>query len=164
MAVLPPVATNPPPELNVAKDGKEQAYKLINWLRRRVVGYAPGLGAAWFATAIGRGDGIPSRADGVELIGLQFHLAVAYPAFSLNFAGEVADSGSGGVFRIRLGGTWGVANSGTAVATLNASAPGFVYATTTVPITANLETLVTMTVQSTVGHTAQFRGGSVVGN
>lgn len=36
MATLPPVPTNFLPELNEAKDGKREAYKLINQLRRRV--------------------------------------------------------------------------------------------------------------------------------
>lgn len=164
MTVLPPVATNPPPELNVAKDGKEPLYKLVNWLRRRVAGYGPGLGSAWFSTAVGRGDTLTSGTSGAEVIGLQFELPTAFPAFTMNFAGNVKDTAGAGVFRVRLGGTLGVAAGGAVVATLNASTASYVYATVAAPVTANLQTLVTMTLQSAVGQTASFVGGFILGN
>lgn len=164
MSTLPAVATNWLPELHEGKDGEREIIKLVNQLRRRVIGYAPGSAAAWFSTAIGRGDTLTTPTDGSEVIGLQFRIPTAFPQFTMNFAGEVADSGSAGVFRIRLGGTSGVAASGAIVATLNAAAAGFVYATTSVPVTLNTQTLVTMTLQSTVGHKAQFREGFVLGN
>jgi antitoxin (DNA-binding transcriptional repressor) of toxin-antitoxin stability system len=150
--------------LNEARDGKTQEYKVINWLLRRVRGYAPGQAAAWWSTAIGRGDVLTSGTSGAEVIGLTFQLPTAFPSFNLNFAGEVKDSASGGVFRVRLGGTVGVATSGTVVATLTASSTSYVYATVTVPISANLQTLVTMTLQSTAGHTASFANGFLLGN
>lgn len=164
MAVLPPVATTWLPEIHEGVDGMPQVIKLLNQLRRRVIGSAAGMGVAWFSTAIGRGDTLSSGTSGAEVIGLQFQLPTAFPAFNMNFAGEVADSGSGGVFRIRMGGSIGVAASGAIIATLNASAPGFVYATTTVPVTLNTATLITMTLQSTAGQTAKFSNGFVLGN
>lgn len=164
MATLPAVATNFLPELHEGRDGNREIIKLVNQLRRRLLGSSPGTGAAWFSTAIGRGDTLTSGTTGMEVIGLQFRLPTAFPQFTLNFAGEVADSASAGVFRVRLGGVSGSATSGTVVATLNASAPAFTYATTSVPITLNTQTLVTVTLQSTVGHTAQFREGFVLGN
>ena len=156
--------TNWLPELREGRDGIPQIIRLVNQLRRRVIGSSPGMGVAWFSTAIGRGDILSSGTSGAEVIGLQFELPTAFPAFTINFAGFVADSASAGVFRIRLGGTRGVAAGGTVVATLNASAPGFVSASVNAPVTANLQTLVTMTLQSTVGHTAQFANGSVLLN
>lgn len=164
MSMLPPVATGWLPELNEAKDGKTELYKLVNQLRRRVIGSAAGMGVAWFSTAIGRGDTLTSGVSGAEVIGLQFQLPTAFPQFNMNFAGNVKDSASAGVFRIRLGGVMGVAASGTIVATLNASTTGYQYATTTVPVTLNTATLVTMTLQSAVGQTASFANGFCLGN
>lgn len=164
MAVLPPVPTVWLPELNVAKDGKEPLYKLVNQLRRRVIGSSMGSGVAWWSTAIGRGDSLSSGTTGAEVIGLTFQLPTVFPAFVMNFSGEVKDTGSAGVFRIRLGGTVGVATSGTVVATLNASTTSFVYATTSVSVTLNTATLVTMTLQSAVGKTATFANGFCLGN
>lgn len=164
MATLPPVATNWLPALNEAKDGKREIVKLVNQLRRKLMGTSPGSGLALFSTAIGRGDVIRSLTDGNEVIGLSFQLPVVYSAFTISFSGEIADSGSGGIFRIRMGGTYGIASSGTVIATLNASAATFVVASVITPVTSNPATLLQMTVQSTVGNTAQFREGFVSGN
>src|SRR4051812_33230676 len=142
MTTLPPVATNPPPELNEARDGKTQLFKLVNWLRRRVVGYAPGLGSAWWSTAIGRGDVLVSVTTGVEVIGLQLQLPTAFPSFMLNFSGEASDTAGTGVLRVRLGGTVGLAD-GTVSATINVTSTGFGNYSTSAPITGNLQTLVT---------------------
>ena len=164
MATLPPVNTAWLPEIHEGRDGLPQIIKLLNQLRRKLIGYAPGAGVAWFSTAIGRGDALSSGTSGAEVIGLQFQLPTAFPSFNLNFAGEVKDTASAGVFRVRLGGTLGVATSGTVVATLNASSTSYTYATVTVPISANLQTLVTMTLQSAVGQTASFANGFLLGN
>lgn len=163
MAVLPPVATNPPPELNVAKDGKEQAYKLINWLRRRVVGYGPGLGSAWWSTAIGRGDTLASVTTGIEVVGLQLQLPAAFPAFTMNFSGEASDTAGTGILRVRLGGTIGLTD-GAVAATINVTSTGFGNYSTSAPITGNLQTLVTMTLQSVAGQTTHFKNGFLLGN
>jgi antitoxin (DNA-binding transcriptional repressor) of toxin-antitoxin stability system len=164
LATLPPVATQWLPELHDGVDKMPQVIKLVNQLRRRVMGSAAGFGVAWWSTAIGRGDTLTSGTSGAEVIGLQFHLPTAFPQFTVNFAGEVKDSASAGVFRIRKGGTVGIAASGTVIATLNASSTGFVYATTSALVSLNTDTLITMTLQSTVGHTASFANGFVLGN
>lgn len=152
------------PELREGRDGPSQIIRLVNQLRRRVIGTSPGSGVAWWSTAIGRGDTLSSGTSGAEVIGLQFQLPTVFPSFMLNFAGNVKDTGSDGVFRIRLGGTMGVATSGAIAAALHASSTSYAYATVSAPITANLQTLVTMTLQSTVGQSASFATGFALGN
>lgn len=151
-----------PSPLSEARSDKREEYELINALRRAVLSLTGGgAGLSLFSTAIGRGDGLTTLTDGNEVIGLQFHLPAVYSSFTVNFAGEVTDSASNGVFRIRMGGTWGVASSGVVVATLTASTTGFVYTTVEATVVSNTQTLLTMTLQSTFGHKAQFRGGGV---
>ena len=155
-----------PSPLKEYRSDEREVFTLVNALRRAFLQFTAGgaTGLALFSTPIGRGDVLSSGTGGAEVIGLSFQLPIVYTKFTLNFAGEVADSASAGIFRIRMGGTYGVATSGTVVATINASAPGFVYAATPANVTGNTSTLVQMTLQSTAGHTAQFREGFILGN
>lgn len=154
----------PPPVIENRSD-ERQVFALLNALRAGFIAITGGgaNGLALFSTAIGRGDVLKTQTNGVEVVGLPFQLPKVYPAFTINFSGEIADSGSAGFFRIRAGGTYGNTD-GVVIATMNASAPGFAYAMASVSVTSNTATLIQMTLQSTVGHTAQFREGFIIGN
>jgi hypothetical protein len=152
------------PELREGRDGISQIIRLVNQLRRRVIGNSSGATAALFSTAIGRGDVLATTTAGTELVGLPFVLPVVYPSFTVNFSGVVEDTASNGIFRIRMGGTYGLAD-GTEIIRFTATSTGFTSrAATPVLVTGNTSTLVQMTLQSTVGNTARFKGGSLVFN
>lgn len=152
------------PELKEGRDGPSQIIRLVNQLRRRLIGSSTSGGVSLFSTAIGRGDTLTTLTDGVELIGLSFVLPVVYSSFTINFGGEASDSASDGIFRVRLGGSYGVTN-GTEIARFTATSTGFQpYSSPPFLVTGNTSTLIQMTLQSTVGHKAQFKGGFLVGN
>ena len=152
------------PELREGRDGLSQIIRLVNQLRRRVIGNSSGATAGLFSTAIGRGDTLSTTTSGVELVGLPFVLPVVYPSFTIHFGGQASDTGSNGIFRIRMGGTFGLTD-GTEIARFTATTTGFQsYSATPNLITGNTSTLVQMTLQSTPGNTAKFRAGFLVGN
>lgn len=163
MSTLPPVATQYLPELHEGRDGITQIIKLVNQLRRRLMGTGPGTAAAWWSTAIGRGDALSSVTSGVEVIGLQLQLPAAFAAFTLNLSGEASDTAGTGILRVRLGGTVGLTDGVTA-ATINVTSVGFGNYSVSTPITANLQTLVTFTLQSAAGQTTRFKNGFLLGN
>jgi hypothetical protein len=154
-----------PSPLTENRSDEREVFDLVNALRRAVMQLTAGgsSGLALFSTAIGRGDGLTTKTDGVELVGLPFALPAVYPAFTINLGGYVNDSASNGTFRIRTGGTYGVAD-GTVIATMHATSTGFTYKEVSAVVTGNTETLIQMTLQSTVGHIALFKGGFLIGN
>ncbi len=162
MASLPPAQQGilAPPELRDGKDGQRQLYILVNWLRRRLVGSAPGTGPSLFSSIIGRGDTTSTAADGVEIVVISVETPVVYSAFTLALGGDALDSGGGGVARIRLGGTYGLTD-GALVLTVPIPTTGFARIDGSASITANLATLVQVTLQSEVGQKAKFRGGGL---
>lgn len=162
MSALPPVATQWLPELHDGRDNWSVAVKLINQLRRRVIGSATGGSLSLFSTAIGRGDLLATQTSGVELIGLSFFLPYVYPSFTCAFSGQANDTASNGIFRIRLGGTFGLTD-GVEIARITATSTGFTtYEATPQLVTGNTSNLIQFTLQSSVGNTARWRGGSVV--
>jgi len=152
------------PELHEGRTTTSQIIRLVNQLRRRVIGNSSGATSALFSTAIGRGDVLTTPTNGVELIGLAFVLPVVYPSFTVNFSGEAKDTANNGIFRIRIGGTYGLTD-GVEITRFTATTTGFLpYSATPQLITGNTSTLVQMTLQSTNGNTASFKGGSLVWN
>lgn len=152
--------TNFLPELREGRDDLAWTQRVVNQLRKRVIGTSPGSGASLFSSIIGRGDVATTKADGVELVVIPFETPVLYSAFTLTLAGEAQDSGSAGVARIRLGGTYGLTD-GVVVLTVPITSAGFARISGSASIAANLATLVQVTLQSTVGQTAKFRGGGL---
>lgn len=150
------------PELREGRDGIPQIIRLVNQLRRRLIGGPAGSGGvALFSTAIGRGDTLTTLTNGVELVGLPFVMPVIYPTFTLSFGGQAEDTGSNGVFRLRLGGTFGLTD-GVEILRITATTTGFqTYQATPALVTGNTANLIQMTLQSTPGNTAKFRGGSL---
>ena len=135
--------------------------RLVNQLRKKAIGGNAGTTASLFSTAIGRGDGLSTTTSGVELIGLSFITPTIYSSFTLNFGGQVEDTASNGIFRLRLGGTWG-ATDGTEVVRIAATSASYqTEEAASVLITNNTSNLIQMTLQSTFGNTARFRGGSL---
>lgn len=158
---LPPVATTWLPELNESRDGKREAYKLINQLRRRVMGGSSAGGLSLFSTVIGRGDALSTKTDGVELIGLAFFTPYVYPSFTCAFSGRAEDTASDGIFRIRAGGTFGLTD-GTEIGRITATTTSFAaYESVPQLVNANTANLFQFTLQSSVGNTARWQGGAL---
>ena len=161
MALSAPNTTTWLPELREGRDGLSQIIRLVNQLRRRVIGNASGATAALFSTAIGRGDTLATLTNGVELVGLPFITPVVYPTFTIGFGGQIEDTGSNGIFRLRLGGSYGLTD-GVEIVRITATSTGFqTVQATPVLVTGNTANLIQMTLQSTPGNTARFRGGSL---
>jgi hypothetical protein len=157
-----------PPALVERRDDERAVFLLVNALRRRLVDLtnpSGGSAAAILSMRIGRGDSFQSS-TGAELIIDEFELPVAVAAFSVTLAGRASSASGTATFRVRLGGTDGVATDGTVIATALAAATSIqrIASAPTVVSNGALTTLVKITGQSAAGHLAVFRAGTLALN
>jgi len=145
MADLPPVATQWLPELHQGRDGETQLYKLVNQLRRKMMGGSVGGGLALFSSALGRGDVSSTTSGNEDVFILQMQLPSVFPAFSFSMGCMLLSASAGSpTVRARLGGTWG-AFDGTVIASVGLPAGTPINTLTDVSTTGNLVTLNTAT-------------------
>jgi hypothetical protein len=171
MSTLPPVATNWLPELHDGKDPYSPVgIKLINQLRRRILGGSVGLGLALFSSALGRGDSTNTTSGNEDQFILQMQLPSVFPTFSFSMGCMLLSSTTGSpTVRARIGGSWNVFD-GNIIASfgfpVGTPANTLAHSSTTGNlVTLNTGTLLKLTLQSAApGVKATAVGSFVIGS
>jgi hypothetical protein len=158
-------ATTLPPALIERRSREREVFLLVNALRRRAQGGQPTGSGALLSMRIGRGD-VFKDSSGNELIIDQFEMPIAVGSFGVTFAGRGSSVSGSAIFRVRLGGTDGLATDGVVIAEIVAASPSIQRIATTPAVVTNtaFATLIKITGQSTAGHQAQFRNGTLALN
>lgn len=156
-----------PSPITPERSDQRERDTLLNALRKAFLALTAGGGSslAIFSTVLGRGD-LAADSSGNEIIVQPvFELPAVFAAFTINFACQGADAGSAGIFRVRLGGTYGNLD-GSVICSMSAPSPAFQRcAAVPASVAGNTKTLIQVTMQSSgAGKKIQMRGASLLVN